>query len=569
MKIYQAGAISILYDNGFLRRIAYGETEVLRMIYFALRDHNWNTQPHRIENEEITADADSFNIKYDCIHAHEGSDIMGWSVHIDGRPDGTIIFEINGKTLHELKKNRAGFCVLHPLNTTDTPCTLTHPDKRETTHLFPLQVAPENPLKDIQSMAWKSAGLMFELTFEGDVFETEDQRNWCDASFKTFCTPLDKPFPVVLKKGEKVFQRITFRSKSALQTGKKTSSFISLEDTGVKSIVPAFGVSSSTEVKSLPPECITLLRALRLSHYRIDLYPGNANWVTAFSEEYERAFEVAVPLEVVLHLTDNFKEETEAFTMLCLQNKVKVKKVLLLKNNGLVTSQDLIDQAAALKQALPKTIVGAGTNYNFNEINKNHFHHEGLDFISFSIDPQEHATDDLTILENTEAMGHLVQSAKKIYGASMPIHISPITLRKRFNPYATNPADLFLEESKKADPRQKDVFTAVWIFASICSLAQGGAQAITFFQTIGNQGILSRDGGPYPVYHTLKSFAPFQGKQVNIIKSSEPLNVQAILLDSKILAMVNLTGDEMEVRMNKLVYKLSPREIRFEPLSRA
>ena len=29
----------------------------------------------------------------------------------------------------------------------------------------------------------------------GDVFEMEDQRNWTDASFKTYCTPLRQPFP--------------------------------------------------------------------------------------------------------------------------------------------------------------------------------------------------------------------------------------------------------------------------------------------------------------------------------------------------------------------------------------
>jgi len=33
------------------------------------------------------------------------------------------------------------------------------------------------------------------ISFEGDVFETEDQRNWTDASFKTYCPPLRLPYP--------------------------------------------------------------------------------------------------------------------------------------------------------------------------------------------------------------------------------------------------------------------------------------------------------------------------------------------------------------------------------------
>ena len=34
-----------------------------------------------------------------------------------------------------------------------------------------------------------------ELLFEGDLFEMEDQRNWTDASFKTYCTPAGARLP--------------------------------------------------------------------------------------------------------------------------------------------------------------------------------------------------------------------------------------------------------------------------------------------------------------------------------------------------------------------------------------
>jgi hypothetical protein len=67
-----------------------------------------------------------------------------------------------------------------------------------------------------------------------------------------------------------------------------------------------------------------------------------------------------------------------------------------------------------LKTALPKIQIGAGSNYNFNEINKNRFQPEALDFVSFSMDPQEHASDDLTILENTEAQRNIWLEAPKL-----------------------------------------------------------------------------------------------------------------------------------------------------------
>lgn len=568
MNKYTAGAISVMYDHGFLRRIAYGETEILRMIYFALRDHNWNTIPHRIENEQIVNQKNGFQIQFDCFHSRDGVDVMAWTANIEGLPDGTLVYEITGKALADFNKNRAGFCVLHPLSVTGQLCTITHPDLSTTKRVFPSAVAAENPFKNIISMAWETAGQAYTLSFEGEVFETEDQRNWSDASFKTFCTTLDKPFPVLLKKGEVVYQRITFKPSSVLATVKAGPDYISLRDTGVKSIVPFMGVSASTEIDRLSPQGEILLRGLQLNHYRIDLYPGNANWVTLFSRQYENAFALGLGLEVALHLTENFKEETEAFIILCQQNKVKVKKLLLLSHNGLVTGQRIIDHAPVIKQTLPKVSLGAGTDYNFNEINKNQFNAKGLDFISFSIDPQEHATDDLTVLENTESMSHLVNSARLIYGDSIRIHISPVTLRKRFNPYATNPADHFIEETKKADPRQKEAFAAVWGFGSVCSLAKGGAESVTFFQTMGNQGIISADADPYPVYQMLKSFAVFQGKQANIMESSDPLRVQGILLDTKVLGLVNMTGDQTEIHINNNIHHLGPHEIKFEPLPR-
>lgn len=541
---------------------------MLRMIYFALRDHNWNTINSVIENENISINENDFEITYDCFHIDGGVDVMQWEGKIQGNTDGSILFEIHGRVLENFRKNRAGFCVLHPLTITNQECVIIHPDDSQSTPVFPELVAPENPFKNIKSMAWNASGISFSISFEGDTFETEDQRNWGDASFKTFCTPLDKPFPVELRKGEKVFQRITFKPVSKLQPAKAKPSFISLHDTGVKSIIPALGIGASSEMSALPVTAVPMIRDLNLSHYRIEIYPANENWVTLFSNDYENAYSLGLPLEVALHLTDNYQEETEAFLLLCQQNKVKVKKVLLLQSHGLVTSQRVIDLLPTFRQTLPKVSFGAGTNYNFNEINKNHFKAQDVDFIGFSIDPQEHAFDDLTILENIASQEYLVRSARSIYGHSMPIHISPLTLRKRFNPYATRASDLFIDEALKADPRQKENLAALWTFGSICHLTQAGARSLTYYQTVGNQGIMSEAGEPYPVYSILKSFSSFQCKKASMLESSDSLSVKAILLEDKTLALVNLTEQEKEVRMNDTVLIVKPQEIKFKTLHR-
>jgi len=569
MKILDAGPVTAGYQNGFLRRISYGETEVLRMIYFALRDHNWNTISGHIENEVITIEGSGFQVSYDYLNIHGGETVMEWKAAIKGTADGTITFEIHGTATENFKKNRAGFCILHPLNLAGTDVVITHPDKSTTTKPFPVNVAPDDPFRNIQSMEWRSSGIPFSLTFEGDIFETEDQRNWSDASFKTFCTPLDKPFPVELRRSDKVFQRVVFAPGKQLSPAQPVAEVVSLRETGARLILPYIGVAASTEETDLSNEAASLIRSLNLKHYRVDVYPGTEAWVTDFSAACETAFQLGLSLEAVLHLTEKFREEIEGFVVLCLQNRVKLRKVLLLQVNRLVTGGEVIAEAPQIKAAFPRVEVGAGTNYNFTEINRNHFSSRDLDFISFSIDPQEHAFDDLTILENIESQEHLVRSAKGIYGQDMAVHISPITLKKRFNPYATDPDDLKISERVKADPRQKQAFTAVWTFGSLCSLSKGGASAVTFFQTVGNQGILSPDGIPYPVYDVLKALSPYQGREVRIIESSDPLAVQAMVLDGKFLALGNLTQHGKTVRFDNADFAVRPWGVQLLALHRA
>ena len=568
MKTLQAGPIRVGYENGFLRRIRYGEAEVLRMIYFALRDRNWNTMDSSIEDERISSDADGFDISYTCTHSNDGVPVMRWNATIRGTSDGAIVFEIQGIMLENFMKNRAGFCILHPLNVAGSECTIVHPDRSETRRIFPVEIDPENPFRNIQSMGWNVAGIPYILHFEGDIFETEDQRNWGDASYKTFCTPLTKPFPVELKSGETVFQKVTISPAQALRPAPVEEKHVILRTANV-GVVPAIGIAASTEVKKIADEAVLLIRALRLSHYRVDLHPDKESWVADLSSAYETAYGLGLPLEVALHLTEKYPEEMEGFAILCQQNKVRLKEVLLLQANGVVTAQKVLHELSVLKATFPGVLFGAGTNYNFNEINKNRFQPANADYISFSFDPQEHAFDDLTVLENTETLDHMVRSAKAIYGDAMPVHVSPLTLRKRFNPYATNPDDLFIADEKKADPRQKSSFAAVFAFGSICRLMKGGAAAVTFFQTMGDQGIISASGEPYPVYDMLKQLTPYQGRKAAVVESSEPLAVEGVLIDNKILAIANYLEEEKVARWQQEEYILRPREIKIISLNSA
>ena len=69
------------------------------------------------------------------------------------------------------------------------------------------QIFGQASFQDLRRLAHEiEPGCWAELVFEGEVFEMEDQRNWTDASFKTYGTPLTRPFPVEFHPGERVRQ---------------------------------------------------------------------------------------------------------------------------------------------------------------------------------------------------------------------------------------------------------------------------------------------------------------------------------------------------------------------------
>ena len=58
----QAGDISLEYGQGSIRYLKVGDTEILRMVYFAVRDHNWDTIPMTITQENISTEDGTFTI---------------------------------------------------------------------------------------------------------------------------------------------------------------------------------------------------------------------------------------------------------------------------------------------------------------------------------------------------------------------------------------------------------------------------------------------------------------------------------------------------------------------------
>ena len=213
--LLRAGPFTLFYEAGDLRYVTLGQREVLRRIYSAVRDRNWGTVPAQLSNERSEIGADSFRLAYD-VENKQGEINFFWRGEITGNASGQITFTMDGEARSTFLRNRLGFCVLHPIREcAGRICRVERPDGMKEQLAFPCLVAAEQPLRglhDITTLAHEiEPGLWAEVRFTGELFEVEDQRNWIDASFKTFCTPLRLPFPVEVKAGTRITQSVTLR----------------------------------------------------------------------------------------------------------------------------------------------------------------------------------------------------------------------------------------------------------------------------------------------------------------------------------------------------------------------
>ena len=135
--------------------------------------------------------------------------------------------------------------------------------------------------------------------------------------------------------------------------------------------------------------------------------------------------------------------------------------------------------------------------------------------------------------------------------------ISPVTFKMRFNPAATRPEPDLLpgEQPTQVDPRQTTLFGAGWTLGSIKYLSEGGADSVTYYETVGWLGVMERAGDVYPLFHVLADIGEFAGADVLRAMSSQPLVVEGFALrreGATRILLANVTEAAQHVHLPRL-----------------
>ena len=568
----RAGHLTMMFEpeTAFLRRICAGRHEIIRCIYAAVRDRNWGTVPARVLALETSIGEDSFDMHFD-VSCKQGEIDFEWSGTISGSSDGVVWFDFNGEALSAFLKNRIGFCVLHPPTCAGMRAWSETPGELCFERRFPDLVEPQifgyPPFGNMRLITHEFAPERWStVELAGDVFEMEDQRNWTDASFKTYCTPLAVPFPVKITAGTHVHQSIILHAAPM-------DTVITTEDvdarprvgltvpTGALMPLPDLGVGVASHSCAMSGREKELLGALQLSHWRLDIDLSHPAWQERLLEVQRN---VPGPLELALHLpriggSIDLRRLPESLVG-------PLKRILVFRDGEPSTSPATLALARE-HLALLGVPIGCGTNAHFCELNRDQAFERckpsSGDFVFWPMTPQVHAFDELSIIENLEGQAPTVRTARAFAG-SRPLCVTPVTLKPRFNAVATGAiaetSDLL---PLNVDPRQRTLFAAAWTLGSLAELTREHVSSATYFETVGWGGVMERESGSplpelfpsdagevYPVYFVFRALAGFRSAIPLELPAGRVAGLYLVREGMRCMLVANLTGQELALKLS-------------------
>ena len=573
----RAGPLAMLYESGDLRYIRLGDQEIVRRIYVAIRDRNWDTVLPKITNVQMDIAKNSFSICYD-VENREGAIDFSWKGTITGSSDGKLSFTMDGVANSTFLKSRIGFCILHPMQEcAGRRCIVEKVDGEIEKGTFPRLISPHQPFLNIRAISHQVLpDLWARVQFSGDVFEMEDQRNWTDASFKTYCTPLDLPCPVEIEKGTRVSQSVSLLLEGQIPAMKaepaKEPSFT--VEQGPSMQVPKIGLSVAGHGRPLDQKEMERIAALNLSHLRVDLKLSEPSYGRILQQAANEVKALDLPLEVAVYLSEHAGRKLNRLAEILKKVNPPVCRWLIYHTDEMSTAKKWVEIARLyLSDYEPSAPIAAGTDYFFAELNRSSPPLDICDQVCYSINPQVHAFDIPSLVETLETQGATLKSARQ-FCDDLPLVLSAITLKMRSNPDATGPepAPLPGQLPSQVDERQMSLFGAGWTVGSLKYISENGAASATYYETSGWRGVMECESGSpapdkfrsipgsvYPLYHVFADVGEFSGGQMIPSRSSNPLVIDGLALvkdDKTRVILANFSADRQAVLLKNLGSRL-------------
>lgn len=533
-RILRAEPLSATLEAGQLREVRWHGVEVLRGIAWLLRDATWGTVPLVVDDLHVDEDDASFRITY---VAQAGSDLLLLAC-IEGSSDGALRFEVISAPAADVTTNRAGFVVLHPDYAAGLPLAIEHPDGRVEATAFPLRISPHQPAFEVSALSYAPvAGITARVAFEGGTWEMEDQRNWSDASFKTYVRPLAWTYPYVLKAGIRERQVVT-----VTLSGRPVSAtpLVGRAKVAVQGHVPPLWLRLDEALPvpfQLPLPSLAYGLIVRLRLKAPDLPHLAAARDLAAREGLALAIEAILPTRDL---------EAEARTLLSLLDQLSVEALLLTaerdaqsRPTGVPIGEAPLSAALLILRAGFGGRIGTGTPAFFAELNRNP--PPSADFVFFGVSAIVHEASDVAVMQAADVLPAVLESATALL-PGVGLWPGPLAIAPALNPAGgalVNTDGTTRTPMAACDPRHGALFGAAYLVRVLAHCIFRTEALAPFFVNgpLGMAGL----GSAHPFAHVHAIVAKARGAPLLDID----LPVPSLAWDDgeRIVILANPTGD--------------------------
>jgi len=520
------GDLAFVLAGGALAELTWRGIEVVRAINCLVRDEDWGTYLPQAVDEARSVDSSSGAFTYRRrFSVAEGGVSVEFA--IVARPEGELLASAALTAHRDFVTNRAGLTLLHPIEgVAGTGLRVTHPDGATESLEFPRLISPGQPVFAITALAHEVRGVKVAIEFSGEVFEMEDQRNWSDASFKTYCRPLGLPRPYPIARGETVRQairvRLSGRPAMPARSGQAPAS----------GRMPDLMLAAATDWLPGPRGRAALARlGADTLLARIEAETAGATTDPGPFAELARDIGAGIDLEVVVRDDISPLPALRALAAQCAASGLVPRHVIALPQAYLKSFQPTDpapagatpeDCLAALRAAFPASLAGAGMLTNFTEFNRRRPPPGQGDYVTHGSMATAHAAADVSVLETLAALAQMFDSGRHVAG-TRPYRLGLVSIGMRSNPYGAglvaNPQGLRRTMADR-DPRQRGLFAAAYAIGVAAASALGGVQAIALAAPVGPFGVMEDSPGGlrlFPIFHALRALAALSGNAVTVL----------------------------------------------------
>jgi hypothetical protein len=495
------GAWSFFATDHGLEDISHAGVRVATRVFFTVRDLSWGSP-------QVT-----YDYAPDVLDGHDLSitaSVDGLSLKATGR------VRVVGAALRvsfvltagdEVSVSRVGLCILH--------------DRADLAPAFEADGRPF-AMSDrilISRIASGYRRLDFDvesghavIAFEGERFEMEDQRNWADSTFKSYCPPLSDPQPIVLHRDEVRRYASTFTVEVSRSDAVASNVHPIVSRRGAELVegadlhaMPSLGLRHPGG--PLSESATARLRALRPSYLHLFVDLSSSTWRSDLSTDLTVVESLHTDSVVSVEATS----EIDALAELAALLTGRASAVLLFDHGQPTTSPRL---AATSSFEASGIVVGGGTRANFASLNAASSVPEPLRIIAVPLAVASHDNDRRALISSIGSFEAIVRDTRMMAGPRS-ILVGPVSFRPTFDSWVPPGVDHDPRIDWRArGERDGTPFAAAWTVAAVAALAECDVDRVT---------IGSTEDSDTPVWDAFTALAALRGQRVRSIGAGEQI----------------------------------------------